>query len=151
MPLVFAYGSNMDRAAMAQRCPSSTALGKARLARHRFAILPQGYASVVPDIRATVYGVLWDVKFADMLSLDRYENVAAGLYKKVVSSILKAGGGTACAIVYIGKGEGGRPPLPYMENIIAAAREWELPAAHIRELERFLPIRPGGPVPAKPH
>ncbi|HWG04831.1 MAG TPA: gamma-glutamylcyclotransferase family protein, partial [Beijerinckiaceae bacterium] len=69
MPLVFAYGSNMDRGAMARRCPKSTALGRARLLRHRFVILPQGYASIAPDIRAAVYGVVWDVKFADMLSL----------------------------------------------------------------------------------
>ena len=52
MPLYFAYGSNMDIAAMARRCPASRPLGIARLARHRFAILQAGYATVV---RALVY------------------------------------------------------------------------------------------------
>ena len=28
MPLYFAYGSNMDRAAMAQRCPKSTVVAE---------------------------------------------------------------------------------------------------------------------------
>ena len=30
MPLYFAYGANMDRAAMAERCPRSTPLGLVR-------------------------------------------------------------------------------------------------------------------------
>ncbi len=33
MPLYFAYGANMDVAAMAKRCPSSKPLGLARLPR----------------------------------------------------------------------------------------------------------------------
>jgi len=34
MPLTFAYGSNMDAQAMAQRCPRGKMLGRARLPRH---------------------------------------------------------------------------------------------------------------------
>ncbi|MEN9708785.1 MAG: hypothetical protein RIQ68_1193, partial [Pseudomonadota bacterium] len=49
MPLYFAYGSNMDVKAMAERCPRSTALGPARLARHRFFIMDSGWASVCAD------------------------------------------------------------------------------------------------------
>ena len=39
MPLYFAYGSNMDVAAMAQRCPRSKLLGVARLPRHKVFII----------------------------------------------------------------------------------------------------------------
>ena len=46
MPLHFAYGSNMDVAAMRARCPASRPLGLARLARPRFVITPEGYAAV---------------------------------------------------------------------------------------------------------
>ena len=49
MPLYFAYGSNMDEAAMRARCPKSRAVGLARLARHRFALMADGYATVVRD------------------------------------------------------------------------------------------------------
>jgi gamma-glutamylcyclotransferase (GGCT)/AIG2-like uncharacterized protein YtfP len=154
MPLVFAYGSNMERAAMARRCPASRPLGPARLMRHRFVILPQGYGSVVPDLHGTVHGVLWAVGLADMRSLDRYENVAAGLYRKTVHPVLKAGGGTARAILFIGHGEGGRPQPSYMEAIVAAARDWALPESYIRELEKHLPhalaaVRPFSTVPRK--
>ena len=84
MPLYFAYGSNMDEAAMAGRCPRSKALGAAILHRHRFVIMPEGYASVVRDPRSSVYGLLWDVALADVTSLDQYESVDSGLYKKVI-------------------------------------------------------------------
>jgi gamma-glutamylcyclotransferase (GGCT)/AIG2-like uncharacterized protein YtfP len=143
MPLVFAYGSNMDRAAMALRCPYSTPLGPARLMRHRFVILPQGYASLVRDRESTVHGVLWSIAFPDMPGLDRYENVAAGLYRKEIQPVLKAGGGTARAMVYVGRGEGGSALAGYMEGVIAAARAWSLPASHIRVLEQYLPRRHG--------
>jgi gamma-glutamylcyclotransferase (GGCT)/AIG2-like uncharacterized protein YtfP len=145
MPLVFAYGSNMDRAAMAKHCPASLPLGPARLMRHRFVILPQGYASIVADPACIMHGVLWSIDLADMRSLDRYENVAAGLYRKAIHPVLKSGGGTARALVYVGRGEGGRPALSYMENVIAAARSWGLPASHIRDLEKYLPRYAAGP------
>jgi hypothetical protein len=38
VPLYFAYGSNMDRAAMARRCPASRVIGLGRLNRHRRAM-----------------------------------------------------------------------------------------------------------------
>ena len=56
MPLYFAYGSNMDRAAMALRCPASKPLGLARLMRHRFFIMASGYASVARDPTRCVRG-----------------------------------------------------------------------------------------------
>lgn len=120
--------------------------------RHRFVILPQGYASVVPDLHGAVHGVLWTISLADVHSLDRYENVAAGLYRKAVQSVLKAGGGTARALLYIGRGEGGRPGLSYMAGVVAAARGWALPESYIRELESFLPLNFAavGAVPAIP-
>lgn len=147
MPLCFAYGSNMDVASMAARCPKSRPLGVAKLARHRFAIMPDGYGNVVRDPVANVPGVLWDIALADMRALDAYEQVASGLYTKVTQPVVKAAGGSARALVYMGKGEGGRPTRAYMELVIAAARAWNLPAAHVRKLETFLPPGAGGDRP----
>ena len=79
MPLCFAYGSNMDRDAMAARCPASRPIGLARLARHRPAMMREGYLTVTRDPRRDVHGLLWDVALADMAALDRYEGVSGGL------------------------------------------------------------------------
>ncbi len=148
MPLCFAYGSNMDVAAMAARCPKSRPLGVARLPRHRFVIMPGGFANVVRDPVAAVHGVLWDIALADMRALDAYEGVGRGLYAKAIQPVVKAAGGASRAIVYIGRGEGGRPGVACMRGVVDAARHWELPPAYVRMLEGFLPRGAAGEPPA---
>ena len=134
MPLYFAYGSNMDAAAMAARCPASKPLGPARLVRHRFAIMSEGYATVVRDPRRTVWGLLWDLALADMPALDRYESLHTGLYAKIVQPVL-AEQGPRKAILYVARSTQPGVPRPgYMGPVLAAAREIGLPAEYIREL-----------------
>jgi hypothetical protein len=134
MPLYFAYGSNMDAQAMRARCPGSRPLGPARLARHRFIVMSEGYASVIRDPRRTVWGMLWDLALADMPALDRYESLHTGLYAKVVQPVL-AEGGPRKAILYVARSaRPGQPRPGYMEAVLAAAREAGLPADYVREL-----------------
>jgi gamma-glutamylcyclotransferase (GGCT)/AIG2-like uncharacterized protein YtfP len=138
VPVYFAYGSNMDTAAMARRCPASRPLGVARLARHRFAILQAGYATVVRDSRSTVHGVVYELALADVPALDRYEATARGLYRKVVQPVLRKQSGPVLALVYVGAGPiGGRPRPGYVEDVIAAARTVGLPESYIAFLASF--------------
>ncbi|GAC1563732.1 MAG: hypothetical protein NVS2B5_29410 [Beijerinckiaceae bacterium] len=138
MPLYFAYGSNMDAAAMAKRCPASRPLGSARLARHRFAILQAGYATVVHDPSVMVHGLLYDLALADVAAFDRYEGVAGDLYRKAMQPVLREAGAPVRALVYIGAGAcDGRPKPGYMEGVIAAARTAALPEAYIAFLATF--------------
>jgi gamma-glutamylcyclotransferase (GGCT)/AIG2-like uncharacterized protein YtfP len=145
MPLYFAYGSNMDAAAMQTRCPRSKPLTTGRLVRHRFFIMQGGYASIIRDPRRDVHGVLWDLALADLRALDAYENVAGGLYRKVLQPVLRASGGSVRALVYVGHTTAAGAPLPgYMEQVVGAARVWALPQAYIRDLEGLAPggLRP---------
>lgn len=140
MPLYFAYGSNMDVEAMRTRAPNSRPLGVARLPRARFIIMQGGYASFVRDAQRSVHGVLWDLALADVRLLDRYEDVASGLYKKIQQPVLRAGGGSARALIYVGGSTArGEPHTGYMESVIAAARAWAMPDAYIRELSELAP------------
>jgi len=91
MPLIFAYGANMDVAAMAQRCPRSKPRGIARLMRHRLVVMREGWLSVTRDAHATVHGVLWDVALADVAALDRFEGVGGGLYAKALQTVAGRG------------------------------------------------------------
>lgn len=143
MPLYFAYGSNMDEAAMRTRCPRAKALGRARLARHRFLLMGNGWASVRRDPRSEVHGILFDLALSDVGPLDRYEGVADGLYTKAVQPVFRDAGGPVRALVYFGAdpSEGGRPPQGYMEGIVAAARAVSLPDAYLAALEAFVPGR----------
>ena len=88
MPLYFAYGANMDRAAMAERCPRSTPIGPAMLMRHRLAVMREGWLTVARDPRLRVHGVLWELALADMPALDRFEGVAVGLYVKATQPVI---------------------------------------------------------------
>ncbi|HEX8166100.1 MAG TPA: gamma-glutamylcyclotransferase family protein [Beijerinckiaceae bacterium] len=153
MPLYFAYGSNMDLAAMRARCPASRPVGIARLPRHRLVIVREGYASVVRDPRRTVFGVLWDLALADVPALDRYEAVASRLYVKTSQPVL-TDRGPKRALIYVATGAAGGPARPgYVEAVIAAAGEAGLPAAYLKELAALLPpgaARAGKEVDAEP-
>jgi gamma-glutamylcyclotransferase (GGCT)/AIG2-like uncharacterized protein YtfP len=137
MPLVFAYGGNMDVAAMALRCPRSKPLGAARLMRHRLAAMREGWLSVVRDARSNVHGILWDVALADVAALDRFEGVHEGLYIKRLQSVV-AQTGAKRALIYLGANSGpGILRADYLEGVIAAARNWRLPEEAIAALASF--------------
>lgn len=138
MPLYFAYGANMDAGAMASRCPGSIPIGQGRLNRHRFIIMREGYASVVRDSKATVWGVLWDLKLADMPALDRYEGVAGGLYVKAHQPVVTTGGIRRALIYLGGSAVAGTPRPGYLEAVLAAAVAARLPPAYVRDLEGWL-------------
>ena len=134
MPLMFAYGANMDIAAMARRCPRSKALGTARLMRHRLVATREGWLSVTRDAHSTVHGVLWDVALADVAALDRFEGVGEGLYAKIAQAVV-AEGGPKRALVYVGANIGpGVARADYLAAVIAAARHWSLPTAPLEKL-----------------
>ncbi|WP_363349330.1 gamma-glutamylcyclotransferase family protein [Methylocystis echinoides] len=146
MPLHFAYGSNMEAAAMARRCPRSRLVGRARLPRWRFVILPSGFASVAPDPRATVHGALWDVPVSDVTALDRYEQVGQGLYAKRIIPVLREPFGSAPALVYIGAAPNQGAAWPgYLADIVAAAQALELPPAYVGSLSHLLAEQRKGP------
>ncbi|WP_036282553.1 gamma-glutamylcyclotransferase family protein [Methylocystis sp. ATCC 49242] len=135
MPLHFAYGSNMDGAAMARRCPHSRLLGRARLARWRLVVMSSGFVSIAPDPRANVHGALWDVAVADVAALDRYEQIGQGLYIKKIMHVLREPFGAAPALVYVGaEPEQGSAWPGYMADIVAAAHALGLPPKYVEYL-----------------
>lgn len=134
MPLYFAYGSNMDLAAMASRCPASCLLGPGRLARHRFLINDDGYATVVRDPRRAVHGLIFDLALADVGPLDRYEGIGQGLYAKVLQPVITPQGPRK-ALIYIARSATPGQPRPgYLEGVVAAARAAGLPDAYVAEV-----------------
>jgi hypothetical protein len=139
VPLYFAYGSNMDVAAMAARCPASKPLGIARLPRHRIAVAREGYATVLRDPRRTVWGVLWDLALADVPALDRYECVASRLFVKMSQAVLSERGPRR-ALIYVARSTAPGLPRPgYLEGVFAAAEAAGLPASYRKEIAALLP------------
>ena len=138
MTLYFAYGSNMSRTWMQQLCPKAEALGPAQLADHRFLVMSGGYASVVPHAGEVVHGVLWRISQADLHTLDRYEDVAGGLYDRWMIPV-QYRGDRRTALIYVGRSDApGQARPEYCELVLSAARDWELPATYVANLAREL-------------
>ena len=137
MPFYFAYGANMDLADMAVRAPQSRLIGPARLPRHRFIIMTEGYASVVRDPRQTVHGVLWDLALADLRPLDRFEGVDRGLYAKINQPVITAQGAKRALVYVAASAAPGHPRPGYLEGILAAAQAHGFPKAYLDELARW--------------
>jgi len=86
MTLYFAYGANMERAAMAKRCQSARALGPALLRGWRYVIVG-GYGSVAPARGMSVFGVLWRLTPRDLAALNTFESLDSGLYRRAVMTV----------------------------------------------------------------
>lgn len=123
---------------MAKRCPGATALGPAMLDNYRFVITADGYASVTPASGEQVHGVAWKLTPRDLAALNIFESLDSGLYRHVMLPV-RIGGRRLQAGVYLGRRHQGKPRPGYLELIVAAAREWELPEAHIAQLRRWAP------------
>jgi Gamma-glutamyl cyclotransferase, AIG2-like len=137
MTLYFAYGSNIQRAAMQGRCPAAQAIGPAVLANYRFFIGVDGWGSVKPAPGSTVHGVLWRLTPRDVAALHAYELLHKGLYD-VRHIPVRLGGRLMTAMIYLLRRRTfGQPKPGYVEMIAAAARGWEFPEAYIRSVERW--------------
>ena len=98
-------------------------LGVARLKDYRFLVTADGYASVVPHPRGCVHGLLWRLTARDRVTLDLWENIAAGLYRPEMLPVIVAGKRRR-ALVYVARARPRGVPRPgYMEIVMAAARE----------------------------
>lgn len=141
MTLHFAYGSNMSRKGMAARCPGAESAGIAVLDDYRFIIMTDGYASVEPARGDYVYGVLWKLTPRDLSSLNAYEGLQAGLYRRAMLPV-SYDRVTLNALIYLGHtANEGKARPGYMELVLDAAREWELPPEYIERLRRWAPGR----------
>lgn len=133
--LYFAYGSNMDRTQMLRRCPDASVVSVGSMCGWSFRINARGVATMVEARGSVVWGVVWQLSEEDERSLDMYEGVASGLYKKVTLPVLVSGGTELDALVYIAEEDAPSTPRSgYLESIVVAARMAGLPEEHVEEL-----------------
>ena len=142
--LHFAYGSNMDRAAMRRRCPGASAVGVAWLDNWRFIVTRDGYASVVPARGEIVHGVLWRLTPRDLAAVNAYESLDSGLYARRMLAVRHAGGRVQALLYVARERRVGRPRPGYQDIVIAAARDWNFPPDYVRDLARWSPSRLAG-------
>jgi gamma-glutamylcyclotransferase (GGCT)/AIG2-like uncharacterized protein YtfP len=131
----FSYGSNMDAGEMRQRCPGAALQGIAVLPDHRLMITADGFATIVPHHGKRVMGALWHLTESDERSLDDYEDIASGFYRRDFIFV-ETQGGVVRALVYVASSDRpGKARPGYLELILSAARALGLPPDYVAELE----------------
>jgi gamma-glutamylcyclotransferase len=81
--LYFAYGMNTNKEEMAYRCPNARAIGRAILPGYRLEF--KSFATIVPNPKESVEGVLWAITDSDESALDILEGYPEFYDKKTVS------------------------------------------------------------------
>lgn len=135
----FAYGSNMDRKQMFERCPDAKFVEIVKLPGYRFDLDIKGAATIKSDESSFVQGIIWSINEDDERKLDKFEGVAIKCYekKKIIIETIK---GTCNASVYIslrGSYQGCIRPDGYMNKILNAAKKFHFEADYIKLLESF--------------
>lgn len=140
----FAYGSNMSTERLRGRVPSAYARGRGRLLHHALRWHKIGRdGSGKCDVELTgpqdaVWGVLFDVAWAEKPALDAAEGLGIGYFEKEVRIVTDD---DECrALTYHANPDRidpARRPLDwYKDYVVRGAREHGLPADYVREIEQ---------------
>ena len=117
--IYLAYGSNIHIGQMQFRCPTAEVLGTSTL--HGYRLVFNGVATIEPDPNRSVPVLLWDIKPADEIPLDRYEGYPQ-LYRRETVQV-ELNGKTVDAMVYIMNSKGIAPPSPFYYDVIRKGYE----------------------------
>ena len=156
--LYFCYGADMLESRIRSRCASPKVVAVARLADHRLdfygysPVWDGGLETVEPAPGREVWGVVYALGVTDADSLDTWQGVrlnGTGSYFHYPAEVTDDQG-TAYEVLVHKKdilGEPTRPSRPYLDLVVAAARQRGLPPQAIESLQA-LPARTADyPVP----
>ena len=143
MDRYFAYGSNLDPAQMARRCPDSRFLCRADLPDYRLCY-PRpsdtwggGVAGVEAMPDAAVEGVVYEVSERDLAALDRCECIDAGHYTRRRVRVTAEDGRELEVWTYFAVPCPQGSPLPsrrYVDTILRGARHHRLSEGYLARL-----------------
>lgn len=124
--LYFSYGSNLNVRQMLRRCPAAEPYRGLSLKNWRMRF--KRVADIERAEGHEVIGGLWNVTRECEIALDRYEGVAAGLYRKVQ---FQTGGRTAFMYLMNG-GAIAPPPRYYYDSILEGFTDWGFDVGPLR-------------------
>ena len=140
MELYAAYGSNMDPAQMAERCPHSPQRGTGWLEGWRLTFGGEDInwegarATVVEDATERVFVVLYDVPSMDERMLDRWDGATIGYYRKLRVRVQTLDGEALAWLYVLDDYEGGLPSARYLGILADAAEKAGAPADYVAAL-----------------
>jgi gamma-glutamylcyclotransferase (GGCT)/AIG2-like uncharacterized protein YtfP len=138
--LYAAYGSNMDPAQMAERCPHSPQAGTGWLDGWRLTFGGEdmswegALATVVEDQDARVFVVLYEVSETDEEALDRWDGATLGYYRKLRVRVATLDGDVLAWLYVLNDYEGGLPAARYLGIMADAAEAAGAPVDYVKGL-----------------
>ena len=129
----FAYGSNLNKKQMLERCPASQPMFIATLHNYKLVFVGWsrqwrgGVASIKPFRGERVLGAIYEVSDRDLRRLDSYEGYP-GNYTKFNITVFDEDGEPIKAITYIKSGqlEETQPSTEYLSLIQQGCRDWRI-------------------------
>jgi cation transport regulator ChaC len=140
MILYFAYGSNIWKKQMHDRCPNHRYVGYAILKGYRWIISARGYANIIKSSPDVVHGVVYEISDSDETSLDTHEGVNGGSYQKEWLIVEIDGVPTSCLVYVDPTKKEGIPKNEYIERINKGIEDAELPSGYVKKyIRKFMP------------
>ena len=142
MALYAAYGSNMDPAQMAERCPHSPRRGSGWLEGWRLAFGGEdigwegAMATVVEEAGQRVFVVLYELSAADEASLDQWDGVSLGYYRKTKVRVATPDGEVLAWLYVLNAYEGGLPAARHVGIMADAALVAGAPDDYVTSLRQ---------------
>ncbi len=129
----FAYGSNLNKKQMLERCPDSKPLFVATLRNYRLVFVGWfrqwrgGIISIKPFRGGKVLGALYELSDRDLRRLDSYEGYP-GSYNRLKVTVFDEDGEPVEAITYIKseQSEETQPSKEYLSLIQQGYRDWNI-------------------------
>jgi gamma-glutamylcyclotransferase (GGCT)/AIG2-like uncharacterized protein YtfP len=135
-----AYGSNMNPAQMAERCPHSPYRGTGWLDGWRLTFGGEDLSwegalgTVVEDADERVFVALYELSEADEEALDSWDGATLGYYRKSMVRVATLDGDVVAWLYVINAYEGGLPSARYLGIMADAAEAAGAPAEYVADL-----------------
>ena len=127
---------------MALRCPESGVLGLGRIHGYRWIISSRGYANIVGSADDYVLGLVFEISQLDEKSLDKYEGVSRGLYRKEQLSVVIGNTSHECLVYVDPVNEEGQPKAEYITRINKGIRDARLPEEYVSHyIRKYVPAQ----------
>jgi gamma-glutamylcyclotransferase (GGCT)/AIG2-like uncharacterized protein YtfP len=140
MKLYFAYGSNMWIKQMNNRCTCHRFFGNGILTGYRWIISSRGYANIVKSPSDWVCGVVYEISESDENSLDIFEGLGNGLYRKELLNVEVDGFPKNCLTYIDPIKKEGLPKAEYIKRINLGIQDAKLSSDYVKNyIRKFIP------------
>ncbi|MDO8491841.1 MAG: gamma-glutamylcyclotransferase family protein [Dehalococcoidia bacterium] len=129
----FAYGANLNRKQMSERCPACKPLFRATLPNHKLIFTGWsrkwrgGTATIRPAQGEKVLGGIYEVSEADLKTLDGFEDVPQ-TNSRAKKTVVKDGGDWVEVVAYVKREqlEEAKPSPEYLAIVRQGYKDWRI-------------------------